>query len=224
MTTLGSFSATDAATEHIRERIISDELPAGTKIKIDELAVELGMSRTPVRDALTRLQSEGLVRIVSRVGVYVREITPEEVLEVYTLKESLEPVMARWATERSSEEERQAFYDSAADLPRIAAQGDSAAYIELVVKRRLRMLELARSEVLSGIMRQIDERVRILRNRNLSQLERLEASHREHQAIAEAVRDGDAERAGELMGDHVRSARTSLIALIEHGTFGSTSP
>jgi DNA-binding GntR family transcriptional regulator len=224
MTVLGSFSATDLATDHIRERIVNDELPPGTKIRIDDLATELGMSRTPVRDALTRLQSEGLVTIVSRVGVYVREITPEEVLEVYTVKEALEPLMARWATERSSQEQRQAFYDSAAPLPQLATKRDSSPYIELVVQRRARLLEMSRSEVLLSVFRQIDERVRLLRARNLSRSERRDASYHEHLAIAEAVRDGDADRAADLTGAHVRSARSSLIALIGHGSSDGGPP
>jgi DNA-binding GntR family transcriptional regulator len=217
MTVLGSFSATDIAADHIRERIISNELPAGTKIRIDDLATELGMSRTPVRDALTRLQSEGLVRIVSRVGVYVREITLAEVLEVYTVKEALEPLMAHWATERSTPEERRAFYESAAPLPQLATKRDSSVYIDMVVQRRAKLLEMSRSDVLVSVFRQIDERVRLLRARNLSRSERRDASFHEHLAIAEAVRDGDAERAAELTGAHVRSARASLIALIGQG-------
>lgn len=221
MTVLGSFSATELATKHIRDLIVSQEMTPGTKINLDELASKLGMSRTPVRDALTRLQSEGLVQIVSRVGVYVREITVEEVLEVYSVKASLEPLMAQWATERASQQERDAFADSAAELPALAAAGDSEAYIDLVVARRLRMIEMARSEVISSIFRLIDERVRLLRARNLSRRERRVASFEEHEAIAAAVRKGDAARAGELTRAHVESARRALIELTQRAPEGS---
>lgn len=212
---IGSFSATDLASRHIRELILSDQLPPGTKVKIEDLAVELGISRTPVRDALTRLQTEGLVEIRSRVGVYVREITIDEVLEVYTVKESLEPVMARWATERSTPEERQAFYDSVAPLRELANKGESEVYTQLVVARRLRMLELSRSEVLASVFGLIDERVRMLRARHLRNPERLLSSHEEHYAIAAAVKSGDAELASDLTRSHVQSARLSLMSMLE---------
>jgi DNA-binding GntR family transcriptional regulator len=215
MAVIGSYSATDLVTRHIRELIASNELAPGTKIKIDDLAIELGVSRTPVRDALTRLQGEGLVEIVSRVGVYVRQISQQEVLEVYSVKASLEPMMARWATERSTVEERQAYFDSAAPLPELAKMADSRAYTDLVIARRLRLLEMARSEVLVSIFRLIDERVRILRERNLNNPLRLLDSFAEHIAIATAVRDGDAERAAELARTHVQSARESLLSLLD---------
>lgn len=215
MAVIGSYSATDLATRHIRGLIMSAELVPGTKINIEKLATDMGFSRTPVRDALTRLQNEGLVRIVSRVGVYVREISPDEVLEVYSVKESLEPLMASWATERSTPEERRAFYDSLSPLAQHLADGDSAAYTDLVVERRLHMLRLSRSEVLSSIFGLIDQRVRLMRARNLRSPDRLADSFREHTAIAEAFRDGKAELAGELTRSHVRSARRSLLTVID---------
>jgi DNA-binding GntR family transcriptional regulator len=175
-----------------------------------------------VRDALTRLQSEGLVRIVSRVGVYVREISLEEVLEVYSIKASLEPLMAQWATERSSRKERDAFADTADDLPALAASGDRKAYIELVVARRSRFIEMARSEVISSIFRLIDERVVPLRARNLSRAERRAGSSEEHLAVADAVRRGDAKRAAELTRVHVEASRNALVDLTKVAHDGST--
>lgn len=222
MTVLGSFSATELAAKHIRDLIVSDELRPGAKINLDELAAKLGMSRTPVRDALTRLQNEGLVQIVSRVGVYVREISVDEVLEVYSIKASLEPLMAQWATERSTQSERDAFAESAAKLPALADEGSSEPYIELVIERRLRMIELARSEVLTSIFRLIDERVRLLRARNLSHPERRLASYEEHLAIADAVRRGDAKRAAELTRSHVMSARSALVDLTKRTHDGAS--
>lgn len=215
MAVLQDFSATDLATRHIRDQIMRDVLRPGVKLRIDDLAAELGVSRTPVRDALTRLQNEGLVKIVSRVGVYVRDISAREVLEVYTVKELLEPLMAQWATERSTDEERAAYADSAKPLPELAAREDPAEYIELIAQRRSRMLELSRSVVISSVFRPIDGRVRVLRTRNLASFERRDKSSKDHMAIAEAVRAGNAQLAAELTGEHVRSARESLIKLID---------
>lgn len=222
MTVLGSFSATDLATKHIRDLILSQEMPPGTKINLEELASRLGISRTPVRDALIRLQSEGLVRIVSRVGVYVREISVEEVLEVYSIKASLEPLMAQWATERSSQKERDAYADTADELPDLAASGDSKRYIDVVVARRSRLIEMSRSEVLNSIFGLIDERVRLLRLRNLSRPERRAGSAEEHLAVADAVRRGDAKRAAKLARAHVEASRTALVELTKVAHNGSS--
>jgi DNA-binding GntR family transcriptional regulator len=147
--------------------------------------------------------------------VYVRQISPQEVLEVYSVKASLEPLMTQWATERSPLAERQAFYDSVAPLAELADGAESQPYTELVIQRRLRLLEMARSDVLTSIFRLIDERVRILRARNLRNPLRLVDSYAEHVAIATAIRDGDAVRAGELSRAHVQSARESLLTLLD---------
>lgn len=209
-----SFSATDLATERIRELINTDAMPQGTKINVEELARDFGVSRTPVRDALARLEAEGLVSVVPRVGVYVRRIPLTEVFEVYAIKEAVEPIMAEWAVERSTKQERQDFYESSKRLAELAASGDVAAYVDFVVERRQRLMEMARSSVLADVFRSIDGRVRLLRFRNLHQPSRIKASVREHTAIARAVRDGYADLARELTRKHVRSARESLARLL----------
>lgn len=214
MNSAPSFSASDFATERIRELINTDEMPQGTKINVEELARDFGVSRTPVRDALARLEAEGLVSIVPRVGVYVRRVPLSEVVEVYAIKEAVEPIMAEWATERGTKSERQAFYDSTKKLADLAGDGDTAAYVDFVVERRLTLMEMARSTVLTDVFRSIDGRVRLLRFRNLHQSARKKASVREHTAIARAIRDGDAALARDLMQQHVRSARESLARLL----------
>jgi GntR family transcriptional regulator, rspAB operon transcriptional repressor len=214
MSGLLSFSASDLATERIRELINGDEMPPGTKINVEELALDFGVSRTPIRDALARLEAEGLVQVVPRVGVYVRHIPVTEVLEVYAVKEAVEPVMAQWAAERASTSEREAFYESVKKLRDLANSGDVPGYVNFVVERRLMLMEMARSGVLTNVFRSIDGRVRLLRFRNLHQPARIKASIREHAEIARAVRAGDGQLAYELTQKHVRSARESLVQLV----------
>ena len=209
-----SFSASDFATERIRELINSDEMPQGYKINVEELAQEFGVSRTPVRDALGRLEAEGLVQVVPRVGVYVRKIGLTEVLEVYAIKEAVEPVMAQWATERGSRSQREDFYQSAHKLADLAVKGDVRQYVAYVEERRQKLMEMAESTVLTDVFRSIDGRVRLLRFKNLDQPSRIKSSVREHLGIARAVRAGDAPLAHELTQKHVRSARESLARLV----------
>jgi DNA-binding GntR family transcriptional regulator len=213
MTGLPSFSASDLATERIRELINTDQMPQGTKINVDELVQDFGVSRTPIRDALGRLEAEGLVQVVPRVGVYVRRISETEVLEVYAVKEAVEPVMALWATQRADASEREDFYESGKKLAGLAS-GDVSTYVDFVVERRLKLMEMAQSPVLNDVFRSIDGRVRLLRFRNLHQPSRIRTSVKEHMVIAEAVRDGDARLAFDLTQKHVRSARESLMKIV----------
>jgi DNA-binding GntR family transcriptional regulator len=95
----------------IRARIYSGEFKPGVKLSIDGLAAELGVSRTPVRDAFGQLEREGLVTITSRVGVFVRRLTRSEAEDIYRIKEAVEPLLARWAAERPSAAQRAEYRD-----------------------------------------------------------------------------------------------------------------
>lgn len=207
-------SAADLATEYIRDLIHSGRLEPGKKIVVDELTADMEVSRTPVRDALKRLEGEGLVEIVPRVGAYVRRIPVSEILEVYAIKQLLDPLLVFWATQRASEEERKTFVASAARLANLAMKADVEAYIDLVEQRRGRMLEIVRSDVLRKCFQAIDGRARWLRHQNLAQPGRMKQSIAEHRDVARAIAKGDAERAATLTAEHVRSATRSLAALI----------
>ncbi len=208
-------SAADAATEHLRELINSGQLAPGAKVVIDKVAAQLGMSSTPVRDAFKRLQTEGLVDIVPRVGVYIREIPADEVRDVYAIKELLEPLMVRLATLRGTPEQRESLLSSSAALLSLSEQGDVDKYVNLVEERRVLLLAMAESEVLREVFRAIDGRVRLLRYRNLAQPGRTNESAIEHDRIGRAISAGDPEEAGALAGYHVESATRWLNRLMD---------
>jgi DNA-binding GntR family transcriptional regulator len=97
---------TDRVLAALREAITSGRLPADARIKQEQIAAELGVSRTPVREALHLLEQEGLVRLVPRRGALVQGFTAADVRELYELRELLEPAAAGLATARASDEER----------------------------------------------------------------------------------------------------------------------
>ncbi len=92
----------------LREAITSGRLPAEARIKQEQIAAELGVSRTPVREALHLLEQEGLVRLVPRRGALVQGFTAADVRELYELRELLEPAAAALATARATAAEREA--------------------------------------------------------------------------------------------------------------------
>lgn len=208
-------SAKDVLVERIRELIYSGELAPGERIGVQELAERFGLSRTPVRDALWHLNSEGLLRIAPRVGVFVRQIPPQEVLEVYRMKGALEPIMASWAAERGTVAERTQFHRSMTALRRMARSGDVEGYVDLLEERRQSLLDMARSAVLADELAVIDGRVRMLRHRNLSQPGALRVSVRQHGEVAAAVHAGDAQRAFDAMSAHMLDATARVRQLLD---------
>ena len=152
-------SVKDWALARTRARIYSGEFQPGVKLSIDSLATELGVSRTPIRDAFGQLEREGLVTITSRVGVFVRRLTRSEAEDIYRIKEAIEPLMARWAAERPSAAQRAEYRDNVAGLATFVARGDVDEYIRHLEYCRRELLRLAGSSPLHDIMDAIDGRV-----------------------------------------------------------------
>lgn len=198
------------ATEEIRELIGGGVFAPGERIKIDEVAQLLEVSRTPVRDALLALRNEGLVEIQPRVGAYVRQISRPEVEDVYALKAALEPMSAAWAAERGTDEDRQSLAAAVERLRAAAAEDDVRACAAQVEEIHTRIFEMAASEPVLQVYRVLRGRVLLLRYLNMAQPGRLEASVEQHTRIVEAVVAGDAESASTLMQHHMADAIQSL--------------
>jgi DNA-binding GntR family transcriptional regulator len=208
-------SAKDWALGRIRARIHSGEFQPGVKLSIDGLASELGVSRTPVRDAVGQLEREGLVTIAARVGVFVRRLTRSEAADICRIKEAVEPLMARWAAERAPAARRAAYREAVAGLRAAAEDGDADLYVKHMERCRRELLELAGSSPLRDVLDVIDGRVRLLRYRNLRQPGTLPVSARQHERIAAAVAAGDGDAAFAAMQDHQRDAARRMAHVLE---------
>ena len=215
-------SAKEFAVERIRDLIHSGEFDADGKLSIVALSQQLGVSRTPVRDALWQLATEGLVTVSPRVGAFLRRVTPEEAADIYKLKESIEPLMAGWAAVRASAEQRAAYLVEVQQLAFFAEAADVEPYIVCLEKCRSMLLEMADSPPMVEISSVIDGRVRLLRFRNLSQVGQLTVSAAQHMAVAEAVAAGDAARATVAMAEHMRDA-SRRVQLLAQRTKGQAS-
>jgi DNA-binding GntR family transcriptional regulator len=213
-------SAKDWALARIRARIHSGEFQPGVKLSIDTLATELGVSRTPVRDAFGQLEREGLVTITSRVGVFVRRLTRSEAEDIYRIKEAVEPLMARWAAERPSAAQRAAYRDAVAELQAAAANGDVDEYVKHLERCRRDLLRLAGSSPLHDILDVIDGRVRLLRYRNLKQPGTLQISADQHGEVADAVARGDGDAAFAAMQEHMHDAGVRMSYVLDDATRG----
>jgi DNA-binding GntR family transcriptional regulator len=202
------------ATEQIREMIYAGELAPGAKVLIETLAQRLGISRTPVRDALWQLAAEGLVTVTSRVGAFVRQIGPRETEDIYRIKIAVEPLMAAWACDRAPETDRRRYRDDVAHLADAARAGDVTTYAHVLEQRRKQLVTLAGSPPMADILNVIDGRVRLLRHRNLGQPGRMQLSVTQHLEIADAIVAGDADRAAGAMRRHMENAAAAIKVLL----------
>jgi DNA-binding GntR family transcriptional regulator len=207
-------SAKAFAVRKIRALIHSGDVDDG-KLSIVALSEQLGISRTPVRDALWQLAGEGLVTIAPRVGAFVRRVTPAEAMDIYRIKAAIEPLMAGWAAERAAPGRRTSYREKIQELVEIAKTDDVEKYIVSLEERRAILLDMADSPPLGETLSVIDGRVRLLRFRNLSQRGQLSVSAAQHVEVADAIAAGDAEAATDAMRAHTLDALRRVMRLAE---------
>lgn len=185
-------------------------MPLGQKLVVRVLAEELGLSPTPVKEALSALALEGLVVAVPHRGYFVLEPSPEDIREIYNLREVLEGLAARLAVEHDGK-------TLAAKLERLltrqreaAERGDLEAYGDLDLAFHKAIWEAAQSRRLLATAETIDGQIRMLINSSAAIPGRLPDSRAEHEAIVRAVRGRDPEAAESAMRRHVRNAGRAL--------------
>jgi DNA-binding GntR family transcriptional regulator len=201
-----------AVTDELRRLIVQGGLRPGDRLREDELATALEVSRFPVREAIHSLASEGLVELLPRRGARVAVFSPERCRNLLELREVLEGLVARLATERCRP-------DQAAELVAVAEAGTAAlAAGRLADLPALHttfhdlLSEAAGNDLLSGEIRRSAVLLEWVYAGRL--LDRMAESWREHADLAAAVADGDPARSEELARAHVVRAR---LVLADHG-------
>jgi DNA-binding GntR family transcriptional regulator len=217
----GGSGSVSLAYDRIRRSIVEGSYPPGSRLVEQALSAELSLSRTPIREALRRLEVEGLVLYRRNRGAVVRTTTPEEVADLYELRARLESYAAELAAERSTPRDRQSLrqatdaFDAVVGTeprrrPRTAeerwalheANGQFHRAI-VTAARHERLLQMLDRTVDVPLVYQALERF------DPSELERSALFHR---MITHAVVAGEAARAGRLMAEHILLGRDRLLS------------
>jgi DNA-binding GntR family transcriptional regulator len=217
-------STTDVITEVLREAILDGVLPPSTWLREDELATDLNVSRTPIRDALRRLADDHLaVRLPNR-GTIVAPLSLDDVLAVYLVREPLESLAARLATLRSPPGLLTSLLEAHEAMTAAASIRDIAdlSALDLIFHRLLR--EGSENPFLDRFLIQVEHAVRRFGRSNFESAARLQETLEEHKAIIDAIASGDADAAAELAAEHMRHARDARIrALLGSGPLAAAS-
>jgi DNA-binding GntR family transcriptional regulator len=190
----------------LREAILAmDVYRADADLRLDEqsLATALGVSRTPVRQALARLEHEGLVQIVPRRGVFIVRKSKSEITEIIRAWAALESMAARLLCERATDEE----IGSLRELFSAFVDDDELRlhlneYSEANLRFHQRIIELSRSPVITDLVAGLLVHVRAIRGRMIGEDDRAERSIVDHMHIIEALEARDAQLAERLVREH----------------------
>ncbi|NMG36455.1 FCD domain-containing protein [Azoarcus sp. TTM-91] len=201
--------------ERLRQRIFSHELPPGTWVDEQALAEQYGISRTPLREALKVLASEGLVTLKPRRGCYVTEISERDLDEVFTIMALLEGECARSSAARASAAELEELQDIHRDLERAAAAEDIDRFFEANQAFHHRVQALADNRWLLQVIEDLRKVIKLSRHHSLFSEGRLEQSLAEHRDILDALLARDADAAEARMREHISSGRAALARIAE---------
>ncbi|MCI8586904.1 MAG: GntR family transcriptional regulator [Lachnospiraceae bacterium] len=189
---------------HIREDILSGRYQQNTELKETAIGAELGVSRTPVREALRQLELEGLVNIIPNRGAYVNMITAKDVQDIYVIRSMLEGLCARWATEHITKEQLEDLEETLCLSEYHTKKGNYEKLYELDGQFHEQLYNASNSRILNHVLSDFHDYVKRVRKATLAFQGRSVKSTEEHRAIFEAVRSRDADQAEELAKVHVK--------------------
>ena len=202
----------DSAYERLRSEIREGTLKPGTRLTETELAERLAISRTPVREAIRRLEAEGLVDHQPRTGAVVRSLDYPEIMELYEMRTVLEGTAARLAARAASPMELEELRSINADMGRVTTS--AAEMARLNRQFHLRLLDAARNRFLVKSMTSIENTMLILGPTSMGTEDRAEQAVTEHDAVLAAMDARDGEAAEAAMRAHMERAQLARLRML----------
>jgi DNA-binding GntR family transcriptional regulator len=204
------------AYEYIKQGILSRRYSPRQSLVEGAIAKQLGVSRTPVREALRELGSEGLVEIIPHRGAFVRVLTMEELLEIFDVKIRLEGLCAARAAERSGPATAAKLFGATEAMAAAALSKDSRAYRKSDEFFHASIYEGAQSRQICRIIDDLNGQWYRMREGVAAIESRMGAAVLEHREIAEAIRAGDGAGAEAAMRVHLENLRDEIQSLLQH--------
>jgi len=219
---VGKGGLVEQAYRSIRQRILDNVYPAGYRALEQEFADGLKLSRTPVREALLRLQAEGLLELIPRHGARVLPVSAGDMREIYEVLTALESMAAEIVTRRKpTAAELKPLSAASRDMINALKADDLDAWAQADEHFHRQLLELAGNTVLMQTVQQLWDRAHRARMVTLRLRPPPVHSTREHNAIVEAIRAGDPEATARLYRAHRQRASMELLAILERAGLGS---
>jgi DNA-binding GntR family transcriptional regulator len=212
----------DRIRNALTDEIASGALAAGSALDEQQLADRFGASRTPVREALRQLAAGGLVEIRARRGVVVTRMTPERIMDMFETTAEIEAMCVRLATYRMTPLERSHLIELHESSRAMVEAGDIDAYDAFNRRFHEAIYRATHNTFLAEQATAIRARLSAFRRTQLRQDDRVHRSRAEHDAIMQAIAEGDGEAAARRMRAHMLNAATALGRYID--AHGGTEP
>ena len=205
-------NAREAAFEKIKEAIIKGHFKPGEKLVEQTLAQEMGVSRTPVREAIRRLEAEGFVVSIPRKGVVVSRADKEEIVQLYSIRAELEGLAARWAIENADEDDMRKLDEAISRMEETAASGDLDGVVQSNALFHDAIAQASKSRILCTLLKTLQDNIQRFRFQSLHLPGRPVAALAEHKEIVAAIKEKKTEEADRLLKEHLQNACAAALA------------
>ena len=197
--------------QRLRNDILSGKYQENEELKEVAIGEEMGVSRTPVREAFRQLELEGLIQIIPNKGAYVTGITLKDVEDIYMIRSLLEGLCARWASEHITKEQLEEMEENVYLSEFHASKGHYDQMAEMDNRFHEILYEASHSRILENQLNDFHQYVLRVRQKTLSNNVRSKASNEEHRQIMEAIKNKDAQSAEELANKHIINAYANMV-------------
>jgi DNA-binding GntR family transcriptional regulator len=202
-------------SEQLQRLIYSGDIAPGERLNEAALALRMGTSRGPIREAIRVLTGIGLVVAVPNRGVFVRQISVREMLEIYELRALLFAFAAQQAADHLGSEERRRFEALLAGMDQACEANDGQRYYVLNLEFHALIMALCPNQRARQAYEDHAKELHLYRRRYFDAKINMRRSNAEHRRIFEAIASGDAERAGKLAQAHVLQGRQRLLSTLD---------
>lgn len=211
---LRSASLPSLIEDRIEQMILNGELAAGERVNELALAQQLGVSRSPIREACRKLEQAGLVEVIKNRGVFVRSVDVQQALDIYEIRGALAQLAGGLIAERASDEDIGELRAMVEQMDTLAEAGDVDGYYRLNIAFHVRLVQCTRNARLIEMFQGTDKELHLYRHRSLVQPEGLVVSNKEHNEIVQAIAARDIKRTKQAFKRHVLNGKARAIAAI----------
>ncbi len=205
-----SYSLSSKVFHKLRNDILAGEYDVDEELKEKQIGDEMGVSRTPVREALRQLELEGLVNIIPNRGAFVVGVTQKDIKDIYEIRSYLEGLAAKWAASNISEAQLAELEENVFLCEFHAKKGNYSQVLELDNRFHIILYEACGSKELEHVLKDYHQYVARARKVTLADPKRVEASTREHGLVLQALRDHNAEEAEKCAREHIASTKRNM--------------
>jgi len=210
----------ERAFEELRSAILEGKIPPGTRLIERTLAEDMGISRTPVHDALTGLVKERLVKKLPNKGFIVSRIEKKEIIQLYSLRLHLEILALQWALPNLTSHMLRKLKNNVSRMEQCALKQDIECIVRVNVEFHQMILAAADSQTLTSFIEQVQANARLFRIRSVSSPDRVQMVIEEHRKLISALEKRDEACAVDCIKSHLGNALNAILATFDSDETG----